>query len=865
MPQYNEPALIPDMANDDIILVWQTVSGSVRTITFEDFAADIVIAGGGGGIPGGSPTQLQYNNAGVFGGIASATYNGVTLTLASPAITTPTGLVKNDVGLGNVDNTSDLNKPISTATQAALDLKVSALNANLLGIPVATTAAPGTNTTQLATTAFVQAAIGGAGTVTTVSVVSANGFAGSVANPTTTPAITISTSITGLLKGNGTAISAAVAATDYVAPGAATTSGLTMSTARLLGRTTAGTGAIEQITVGSGLSLAAGTLTATGSGGTVTTVSVVSANGFAGSVANATTTPAITITTSITGILSGNGTAISAATTTGSGSVVLATSPTLVTPLLGTPTSGVLTNCTGLPLTTGVTGNLPVTNLNSGTGASNTTFWRGDGTWVTPAGGGSGTVNSGTATNIAYYAATAATVSGSPTITISATGRVGVSPTATSSGVVPYLTVSPSNDTSLTAGTEAIGINFGNSGAIVRQHASNTIVSLQREYAFFAQQYSFVTAGGVITNGYTVYIDDAPSVGTNCAITNRWALGVGAGNVFLGGLVAFTGLSTIGPDTGSVGLKIAALGGGSNPIHLVTDGTGGQVVVNTASTIVQANCYLAIYGDSGANAGIGLRGANVVPQVTFSRAGNTMASPSTPVTNDLIGALNWGGAWGGSTWNDVAARIYYKATANWSTTVATGKFVFAPNNAAGTRTDSFEMLPTGVFSALINVTSTSITTGSIISAGGLGVTENIWGGGTLNIAGAATLQSTVAITTSLTVAGAAITNNIPQNSKSAAYTTVLADAGKHIYHPSADTTARVWTIDSNANVAYPIGTTLTFVNDTSGGVITIAITSDTLVWAGAGTTGSRTLAANGIATAIKMTTTSWQISGTNLA
>lgn len=105
---------------------------------------------------------------------------------------------------------------------------------------------------------------------------------------------------------------------------------------------------------------------------------------------------------------------------------------------------------------------------------------------------------------------------------------------------------------------------------------------------------------------------------------------------------------------------------------------------------------------------------------------------------------------------------------------------------------------------------------------------------------------------------------LPQNSQSAAYTTVLADAGKHLYHPGADTTARTFTIDSNANVAYEIGTTLTFVNDTSAGVITIAITSDTLVLAGAGTTGSRTLAANGIATAIKMTSTRWMINGTGL-
>ena len=100
---------------------------------------------------------------------------------------------------------------------------------------------------------------------------------------------------------------------------------------------------------------------------------------------------------------------------------------------------------------------------------------------------------------------------------------------------------------------------------------------------------------------------------------------------------------------------------------------------------------------------------------------------------------------------------------------------------------------------------------------------------------------------------------MPQQSKSGAYTTVIGDQGKHIY---VTATATI-TIDSNANVAYPIGTTIAFIAGT-GATVTIAITSDTMYLGGTGTTGSRTLAAYGMATAVKVAATTWFINGTGL-
>lgn len=106
--------------------------------------------------------------------------------------------------------------------------------------------------------------------------------------------------------------------------------------------------------------------------------------------------------------------------------------------------------------------------------------------------------------------------------------------------------------------------------------------------------------------------------------------------------------------------------------------------------------------------------------------------------------------------------------------------------------------------------------------------------------------------------------HIPQNSQANSYTAVLADSGKHLYRASGSAAAQTWTIPSNASVAYDVGTVLTFVN-MSANSVSIAITTDTMNLAGAGTTGTRTLAQYGVATAVKIASTLWIISGTNLS
>jgi hypothetical protein len=106
--------------------------------------------------------------------------------------------------------------------------------------------------------------------------------------------------------------------------------------------------------------------------------------------------------------------------------------------------------------------------------------------------------------------------------------------------------------------------------------------------------------------------------------------------------------------------------------------------------------------------------------------------------------------------------------------------------------------------------------------------------------------------------------NIPQNAQTGNYTLVAGDSGKSIVHASGAGSGDTYTIPANSSVPFPLGTVVTFVNLDSNS-ISIAITTDTLLLVGTGATGTRTLAQYGQATAHKVGTTTWLISGVGLS
>jgi hypothetical protein len=364
------------------------------------------------------------------------------------------------------------------------------------------------------------------GTVTSVSVVSANGLAGTVATATTTPAITLSTTVTGLLKGNGTAISAATSGTDY----APATSG----TSILYGN---GSGGFSNVTIGTGVAFAGGTLSATGSGGTVTSVT-----GTAPVVSSGGTTPAISMAAATTSV---NGYLTSTDWTTFNGKQAALVSGTNIktvngTTLLGSGDLGTITYAYGgTGQTTVTTGDLlygSASNVWSKLGIGTT----GQILRVVSGAPAWGTDYVGTVTSVAQsFTGGLISVAGSP---ITTSGTLALTVAGTSGGI-PYFSSGTTwaSSAALTASALMVG---GGAGAAPATITTGTGVVT-------ALGVNTGTAGAFVVNGGAL---GTPSSGT---VTNL----TGTASININGTV---GATTPANGTFTTILKSTTLTGGSS-------------------------------------------------------------------------------------------------------------------------------------------------------------------------------------------------------------------------------------------------------------------------------------------------------------
>lgn len=302
-------------------------------------------------------------------------------------------------------------------------------------------------------------------------------------------------------------------------------------------------------------------------------------------------------------------------------------------------------------------------------------------------------------------------------------------------------------------------------------------------------------------------------------------------------------------------------------VSVTNTGTGNNVLATSPALVTPAlDTPSALVGTNITGTAAGLTAGNVTTNANLTGGVTSVGNAATVITNaNLTGDVTSVGNATTLTNAPVIAKVLTGYASGAGTVAATDSILQAIQKLNGN--DATNANLTGAVTSVGNAT----LLGSFSSANLAAALTDETGTGVAVFATSPALVTPALGTpasgalASCTVDGFSIGYRIiPQNSQSAAYTLVLGDSAYQIYHPGADTTARTWTIPANSSVAYPIGTTITFINDTSAGVVTISITTDTMVLAGAGTTGSRTLAASGIATAVKMTSTRWMINGTGL-
>jgi hypothetical protein len=471
-------------------------------------------------------------------------------------------------------------------------------------------------------------------------------------------------------------------------------------------------------------------------------------------------------------------------------------------------------------------------------------------------------------TNTTYYAATDGSGNWEAGLgTYSTTG-----PTLTRTTI---LSSSNSGSAVTFSGTVNVFLTYPSSRALYLDGASAAINVSQA--AFTTNGIPYASSTSALSTGSALTFN-----GTNLSTTGSFVSTVATGTAPL----------TVSSTTQVANLNAATSGAATN----ISSGTTGAVPYQSAaSTTAFLNGNTSTTPQFVTSTGTG--SVAQAPTLTSSTGSGsvvlatspTLVTPALGTPSALVGTNITGTASGlsiggnSATATNVASgttgAVPYQSAAS-TTAFLSGNTTTTPQFVTSTGTGSVAQAPTLTSStgsgSVVLSTSPSLTTPTLgvasattvnkvtLTAPATGSTLTIADGKTLTASNSITLAGTDSTTMTFPPASASVGYlNVPINSQSAAYTTVLADSGKAILHPSGDANARTFTIDSNANVAYALGTAITFINMTSQ-VVTIAITSDTMYLAGTGTTGSRSLAQYGMATAIKMTTTTWLISGNGL-
>jgi len=393
---------------------------------------------------------------------------------------------------------------------------------------------------------------------------------------------------------------------------------------------------------------------------------------------------------------------------------------------------------------------------------------------------------------------------------------------------------------------------------------------------------SAVSSFSAGTTGFT------PSTATTGAITLAGTLattngGTGLTSFTSGGVVYASSSSALATGSGLVftGTNLG-IGQSSPSYKLVVNGTGSdeRVIFNTANT--SGSQYLIVSADTG-------RAITTFVPGSSTSFGSQYANPVI----DSATVLGLSSSTDTRFWVNNAEQMRLNTTglgigtsspfAKLSVTTTNGNFGIANGNTSGgTKIQAFGTSTTSngylAFEGYTTEYGRFDSSGNLL-VGGTAARGTTVGTKHLDLfdgtAPAGTLTNGISLYSDsgdlkfMNSAGTAFDvgyRNIPQNAQSGSYTMVLADAGKHIYHASGDGAA-TYTIPAASSVAYPLGTAITFIN-LSATSVSIAITTDTMYLSNAGTTGTRTLAQYGSATAIKVSGVSssgiWVISGSGL-